>query len=60
MIRIRIFSCPDPGVKKASDPGSESATLQFWIILDWILFIFNKPRQPLSLGTVLRIHDILG
>jgi hypothetical protein len=40
------FRIPDPGVKKAPDPGSGSATLLF----------FGK---SLSLESVLWIHDIL-
>jgi hypothetical protein len=55
---------PDPGVKKAPDPGSGSATLVFLYNLKRRLILFFTTLTGISLfkygyKTVLRIRDVL-
>ena len=51
---IKLFRIPDPGVKKAPDPGSGSATLDLYAYFSRIYSLITK-----ELETLLRIFELL-
>ncbi len=64
-----LFRIPDPGVKKAPDPGSGSATLQYlrneppnkWVALKKLLFNgFSLPRSPCTGATMSWLEEMGG
>jgi hypothetical protein len=40
-----LFRIPDPGFKKAPDPGSGSATLDFISFLNYLSFLLHLPQS---------------